>query len=104
MARHDTNGSSVLAPNDPYNDMEGANIRPDFGITNSSNKPQKAPTIAKPTNPKIYYAIPKVPPFLKKNQPLNLHGKTTSAAKVSPKTLPEKGRVNSARKRAALLQ
>lgn len=32
MARYDTNGSSALAPNDPYNEMEGADIRPDFQV------------------------------------------------------------------------
>lgn len=42
MARHDTDGSSALAPNDPYNDMDGADIRPNFqvidgGKSNSRN-------------------------------------------------------------------
>lgn len=30
MAKYDTDGSSALAPHDPYNEMEGADIRPDF--------------------------------------------------------------------------
>lgn len=42
MVRYNTNGSSALAPNDPYNDMEGAEIRPnlqvlDGGRTTPSN-------------------------------------------------------------------
>lgn len=32
MARYDTDGSSALAPNDPYNDMDGAEIRPSFRV------------------------------------------------------------------------
>lgn len=32
MAKFDTDGSSALAPNDPYNDMDGADIRPTFHV------------------------------------------------------------------------
>lgn len=37
MARYDTDGSSALAPNDPYNNMEGADIRPSFQVYNGGN-------------------------------------------------------------------
>lgn len=52
MARYDTNGSSALAPNDPYNDMEGAEIRPDFGVINGG-KTSKSQNTSNRSNFKV---------------------------------------------------
>lgn len=52
MARYDTDGSSALAPNDPYNDMEGAEIRPDFGVINGS-KTSKSQNTSNRSNFKV---------------------------------------------------
>lgn len=52
MARYNTDGSSALAPNDPYNDMEGAEIRPDFGVINGG-KTSKSQNTSNRSNFKV---------------------------------------------------
>lgn len=49
MGRYDTDGSSALAPNDPYNEMEGADYRPKFTVLEGgkSSKPSR-PSSASP--------------------------------------------------------
>jgi len=48
MARYDTDGSSALAPNDPYNNMEDANYRPKFGAINGGKSRQDTSSTASP--------------------------------------------------------
>ncbi len=43
MARYNTDGSSALAPDDPYNDMEGAEIRPNFRVIDGGKSNNSKP-------------------------------------------------------------
>lgn len=92
MARHDTNGSSVLAPNDPYNDMEGANIRPDFGITNSSNKPPKSTDNSKTNQSKDLLRNSESSAISKKEPAFESSWKNNVSGKSLTKNLTGKGK------------
>lgn len=44
MARYNTDGSSALAPDDPYNNMEGAEIRPNFQVIDGGKSNNSKPS------------------------------------------------------------
>lgn len=44
MGRYDTDGSSALAPNDPYNDMDRADYRPNLRVINGGKSNNSAST------------------------------------------------------------
>ncbi len=102
MARHDTNGNSVLAPNDPYNDMEGANIRPDFGITNSSNKPPKSTDSSKTNQSKDLLRNSESSAISKKEPAFESSWKNNVSGKSLTKNLTGKGKGKFSKKKSGI--